>query len=79
MTSVPRRSGARGALQQITLELFKQNTAGQLVQWFTAATARPSPTGAVLAARPLSVHGLWIAVSGTVVVLGLLLMVLLRR
>jgi hypothetical protein len=73
------RSGSRGALQQITLELFKQNNAGQLLQWFPAATPRPVPAGAVLAARSLSVHGLWIAVSGTVVVLGLLLMVLLRR
>lgn len=73
------RSGPGGALQQITLELFKQNNAGQLVQWFTAAIPRTAPAAAVLAARPLSVHGLWIAVSGTVVVLGLLLMVLLRR
>ena len=73
------RSGPRGALQQITLELFKQNNAGQLIQWFTAATPRPVAAGGVLAARSASVHGLWIAVSGTVVVLGLLLMVLLRR
>ncbi len=73
------RNGRPEQFQRITLELFMQETAAELARWFSAATPLPAQGAAAPAVRPAGLHGLWIAVTGASLVLGVLLMVLLRR
>jgi hypothetical protein len=76
-------------LQRIALELFTPETAGELVEWFPAATPFPEPAAASPSARgpgdlvtlnAASASGtLWVAAVGVTLAVGLILMVLLLR
>lgn len=74
-----RRNGRPAGFQRIHLELFTPEAARDLVQWFPAASPLPEPgaEGAAASRPGAASHGLWIAVGGAAVAVGLLLMVLL--
>jgi len=61
-------------LQHLALELFTPAAAGDLVEWFPNATAYPE---AIAAPATPSQHGLWIAIGGIAIVVGVILTVLL--
>jgi hypothetical protein len=84
------RSAPESPLQRVALELFTPETAGEFVDWLPAATPFPEPVAvlpAAVAQEPAvpfpaatSTHtGLWVAVIGATVVVGLMLMVLVLR
>jgi hypothetical protein len=74
------RTGQRESLQRIALEMFTPEAAGELVEWFPAATLPAEATQAGLGARsPLEMtRGLWVAVLGTSLVVGLMLVLLVQ-
>ena len=76
-----RPSGAL-ALQQLSLELFTPEAAGELVGWLPMATPLPEsvePAAQPRAAAVASHHMVWVALTGIVVVVGLVLAVVLFR
>jgi hypothetical protein len=83
---------AQGRWQRIALELFTSETAGELVDWLPVATPFPEavPAGAQAARKgttreaagllpPAPITGIWVAVLGVALVVGLMVMVLLLR
>ena len=79
------RNAPETPLQRIALELFTVESAGELADWLPAATPFPepasatTPTAAVAPSLVESHAGLWVAVLGIAMVMGLILMVLVLR
>lgn len=75
------RNEGQERLQRVTLELFTPEAAGEFVDWLPAATPWPEADSqpAALAAPRDSSHLLWVAVIGTAVIIGAVLVLLLSR
>jgi len=79
------RAAEGAALQQVVLELFTHDAAGELVEWLPGATPPAEPASPAIepvvarAARGAGQNMLWVAVAGMVLVVGVVLTVLFLR
>jgi hypothetical protein len=75
------RTAARRDLQRLTLELFTPEAAGEFVEWLPAATPWPQADSQPAALGPQGAGSpwLWVALIGTAVTIGVVLVAVLSR